>query len=149
MYETATWCKDFLQCNMFFLKCCLLADCPHPLCQLPHPVQQTWYPGGPPLSYFPVPVPDPAKPWGSVDCEKCKGVCNGHFLSPEEALLSNLPRMIKPPSQLIKEAFNRLNGEEPSDVYISQVASQCLQVMCVHGLNILLKYRRTDREVHK
>lgn len=88
---------------VFFLKCCQQNDCPHPLCHQSNFGEQTWFPGGPPLSYLPVPVPDPAQPWGSKDCTQCQGVCHGHFLSPQEAMDSELPGMTKPPSQLIKD----------------------------------------------
>ena len=112
---------------MFFLKCCQKSDCPHPLCcQQSNLEEQTWFPGGPPLSYIPIPIPDPARPWGSTNCTQCKGVCHGHFLSPQEAVGSTLPRMINPPSQLIKEAFNALKGQAPSDIFLQQVASRCL-----------------------
>ena len=48
--------------------------------------QSCWYQGGPPLTYFPLPVPDPAKPWGG-DCSSCKGKCPGHYMRPQQAWL--------------------------------------------------------------
>ena len=44
--------------------------------------EYTWFPGGPPLSTLPVPIPDPDKPWGG-ECNKCIGNCTGHYLTPE------------------------------------------------------------------
>ena len=44
----------------------------------------TWFPGSPPLSYFPIPIADPKRPWGSGACEQCGDKCAGHYLCPEE-----------------------------------------------------------------
>lgn len=96
--------------TIFHLVCCLKADCPYPVCksqsvsQLPN-----WYDGGPSISFLPLPVPDPARPWGGPDCEQCKGVCHSHFLKPLEALQSDLPPMTAPPSVTLKEAFHKLS----------------------------------------
>ena len=38
-------------------------DCPHPVCAKGKPAEEpTWYPGGPPLSLLPLPIPDPERP---------------------------------------------------------------------------------------
>ena len=57
-----------------------------------------WFPGGPTLSQIPMPVPDPNHHWGNNSCEKCAGFCSGHFLLPEDALMSDIAPMIRPPS---------------------------------------------------
>ncbi len=44
---------------IFHLICCYQKDCIHPLCKKGKPTPEpTWYEGGPPLSYTPIPVPD-------------------------------------------------------------------------------------------
>jgi len=72
--------------------------------------QSCWYEGGPPLTYFPLPVPDPAKPWGS-DCSSCKGRCPGHYMKPQQAWLhvqehGNKDVQSDPPSVILQDAFN-------------------------------------------
>lgn len=50
----------------FFLVCCLRHDCTHPLCsngevgELP-----LWFNSGPSISYLPLPIPDPSRPYGN------------------------------------------------------------------------------------
>lgn len=67
---------------VFALVCCFQPFCPHPVCQERTGEDRNdicWYPGGPPLSFFPWPVPDP-----DIDvmrCTKCKPSCSGHFMS--------------------------------------------------------------------
>ena len=47
---------------VFHLTCCYQDECIHPLCKDGRPaVEPTWYPGGPPLSFTPLPVPDPKR----------------------------------------------------------------------------------------
>ena len=106
---------------IFFLKCCFSLNCKHPLCikmcgsskiELP----THWFPGGPPLDYIPIPIPDACHLWGSQRCLKCSAenrTCHGHFLSPSEALRSNLPSMSQPPSeyQYLKNSFSKLDSK--------------------------------------
>lgn len=100
---------------IFSLVCCLQPECVHPVCnsqvitQLP-----PWYEGGPPVSCIPLPIPDPDRPWGGMNCDQCKGACYGHFLKPLEALTSSLSPMTVPPSGLLKEAFKALHKYPPS-----------------------------------
>ena len=84
-----------------------------------------WFPNGPPLSYLPFPVPDPNKPWGGP-CTQCKDECCGHFLKPQLALESTILAVIVPPSSQIKDAFDRLKGDAPSEMYFTEVASKVL-----------------------
>ena len=70
------------------------------------------------MDYFPLPVPDPACEWGNENCSKCgiNKVCYGHFLTPELAIHSTgTSAMVKPPSQVLKEAFTELNGDLTDD----------------------------------
>lgn len=47
---------------VFHLTCCYQDECIHPLCKDGRPaVEPTWYPGGPSLSFTPLPVPDPKR----------------------------------------------------------------------------------------
>ena len=43
---------------VFFLKCCKKSDCQHPFCKEKIETPSSWFPGGPSIDYFPVPVPD-------------------------------------------------------------------------------------------
>ena len=50
---------------IFFLRCCYLPDCPHPVCQDGKPDNLLhWYPGGPTTDFLPLPVPDSSRSWG-------------------------------------------------------------------------------------
>ena len=63
------------------------------------------------MDYFPLPVPDTSVEWGSQNCLKCGSdkVCYGHFLSPEATFCTSMEAsaMVKPPSQVLKEAFTK------------------------------------------
>lgn len=79
---------------IFHLVCCLKPDCSHPICKSQNLTNYpTWYSGGPLVSYIPLPIPDPSRPWGRTNCDECKGMCYGHFLKPSEALKSTLTPM--------------------------------------------------------
>ena len=52
---------------VFFLKCCNEPECPHPLCQQKVKIP-LWFPGGPKMDYFPLPIPCE---WGNQSCSKC------------------------------------------------------------------------------
>ena len=92
------------------LALCFQPGCSHSLCMAGNKEQSCWYQGGPPLTYFPLPVPDPAKPWGG-DCSSCKGQCPGHYMKPQQALLhvqehGNKDVQSDPPSVILQDAFN-------------------------------------------
>ena len=65
---------------------CKAKGCPHPRRQENGNSDDgtTWFPGGPPLSYFPIPIADPKYPYhgGVCVCEGGGGV--GHYLCLEE-----------------------------------------------------------------
>lgn len=92
------------------LSLCHKPECPHKRCQEGNKgTTSSWYKGGPLTTYFPLPVQDLSKPWGS-ECTKCKGRCSGHFLGPEEA-----PEKVQqgegvvhlnPPSTVLQKAYN-------------------------------------------
>ncbi len=100
-------------------------ECLHPFCISGQPMPQ-WFSGGPPVSYIPLPIPDPDLHRGSMSCSKCTSFCSGHFLIPEKAETSHLDPMTQPPSVIIKKAFLELQGESPSDEFIQNWSKQCL-----------------------
>ena len=113
---------------VFYLKCCFAKNCSHPLCQHSGDLElpSTWFPGGPSLDCGLLPIPDPSYPWGGTNCSKCKEkICYGHFLKPEEALMSRVTPM-KPPSLILREAYEELKGKDPSDTFIEEMAKATL-----------------------
>jgi hypothetical protein len=92
---------------------CFKEGCIHPLCKTGKPAIEphcTWFPNGPPLSYFPLPIPDVDRPWGG-DCTSCSGFCAGHYKKPEDAWKSYQEKdkticQIKPPSVTLLERFD-------------------------------------------
>ena len=115
---------------LFILKCCFKEGCPHPLCVRGPPDVHTWFPGGPNLGYIPLPVPDPARSWGSLNCEKCKGFCAGHFLNPEAAFSSRTSAMIQPPSASLKEFHSSLKGAVPEPSQLEVIARKTMLPVC-------------------
>ena len=110
--------KDLPHSYVFWLLSCKAKDCPHPRCQgngNSDVGNLTWFPGGPPLSYFPTPIADPKRPWGEGGagaCEQCGGKCAGLYLRPEEhhdfyQTHGRQGMKIKPPSAVIAEALKK------------------------------------------
>ena len=102
-----------LPSHIFFLKCCYKNSCPHPRCQGGPPSDTLlWYPGGPPISQLPLPVPDTERPWGNT-CSSCKLFCSGHYTTQlvEVDDKQNLSMVPKPPSAVIKDLFSSCNGD--------------------------------------
>ena len=71
---------------VFFLRCCYKSECCHLLCKEKPPEKPCWFPGGPTIDFSPLPVPDPSRPWGSLNCPDCRDSCCGHFLKPDKYL---------------------------------------------------------------
>lgn len=115
---------------VFFLRCCYDKSCPHPLCQSGQPEKQpTWFPGGPPISFFPLPIPDLSRPWGSSDCDTCSGFCSGHYLVPD-LKLHNIKQSIArasihPPSTIIKTKLAEI-GDDLTGPAVSELAKSVL-----------------------
>ena len=67
-----------------------------------------WHVNGPSFRFFPYPVIDVTKPWGSP-CNSCSNKCAGHYVTDIDALLElqSNKKAIRalPPSVLIEEAF--------------------------------------------
>jgi hypothetical protein len=72
---------------IFYLRCCYKEDCIHPDCQAGRPEKEvTWYPGGPPIDFLPLPLADPERPYNGI-CEVCtKEPCSGHYMKYEKLL---------------------------------------------------------------
>lgn len=90
---------------------CYKEGCPHRRCMAGNSEECYWYNGGPLLTYFPFPVPDPSKPWGA-ECSSCQGQCAGHYMKPQDAWLhaqehGNKVFQSEPPSVVLQNAFNR------------------------------------------
>ena len=125
----------------FFLVCCLDPQCSHPVCkggelsELPK-----WYEGGPSVSTFPLPIPDPQRYWGNSNCTECSGLCAGHFLKPEETLASLLNPM-KPPSIILKKVFDALETYPPEESLYQQLAERTL--LKVEEVKIWLEHLNT------
>ena len=67
---------------VFMLVPCRINSRPHKKCKADEgSLQLRWFTNGPSLEYFPVPIPDPNRPWGG-QCTQCEGKCTGHFLTP-------------------------------------------------------------------
>ena len=112
---------------LYLLVCCFQQGCPHPLCQAgKEGIPMEWFPGGPRVDFIPLPVPDPAYPWGSDSCDKCSGSCAGHFLKPEEAMRSNATPMAQPPSTVLKNFYQKQAGHDPSETMLEGVAKETL-----------------------
>ena len=127
----------------FFLVCCFKPGCSHPLCskriELPK-----WFDSGPLVSYLPLPIPDPSRSYGNPNCQECKGYCHGHFMKPTESLASSLPQMKKPPSVILKEAFDSLKSYPPSDSFYSDLSKKVM--LPVDEVKIWFEHLMTIRE---
>ena len=114
---------------IFFLLCCYKDGCIHPCCQAGTTEQCIrWYPGGPPISYLPLPVVDSDRPWGNLSCSTCSGskFCSGHYKLQVVDVRSttSLKQMSKPPSSTLKERFASVNMEDQNSM--QQIAQEVL-----------------------
>ena len=89
--------------------------CIHPLCQKgAHSEEMSWYPGDPPLSFIPVPSPDPKRRFGNKHCEECYGLCSGHYLKVGELwehVSSGGEVQAHPPRDVILREFNQRHAQ--------------------------------------
>ena len=121
---------------VFMLLPCFQKSCAHVKCQAGEDkLELKWFPNGPSLEYFPIPIPDPNRPWGG-DCSKCKGTCAGHFLPPDEHLAHYRKHgregmMVKPPSIIIADAHKMLCAKkmQRNKETITDLAKQTLLPM--------------------
>lgn len=99
---------------IFFLRCCYRDDCIHPNCQAGCPQDEvTWYPGGPPIDFLPLPLADPDRPHQG-SCKVCKDSCSGHYMKYENLLDRYLDKpelkCLQRPSVFILEAYQKYKG---------------------------------------
>ena len=121
--------KDLPPTYIFFLKCCFQQGCPHPLCSSGLPsTDLCWYASGPPLSKFPLPIKDPARPWGGQNCTSCTGFCAGHYCIPLVDITDPavLQIVAKPPSVILKQKFAELEGDNITDDFVKSAAKSVL-----------------------
>ena len=105
----------------FALHACHEAGCPHPVCRSGDGQEfLLWYPGGPPVTYIPFPVPA-NETWGSSECRTCKDngkmMCHGHYMTPQESIEHIVKRggsgeVRLPPSQVLKDFVDRNKEKE-------------------------------------
>ena len=81
---------------------------------------RTWFPNGPPLSYVPIPTPDPNRPYGREDCSECKGKCSGHYMKPsqqwEHVSRGGNVAEATPPSDVIRMTYQQYKDIPPKDI---------------------------------
>ena len=103
--------KDLPTSYVFALKVCYKDDCQHPVCKKGIRNRTVRFQDGSPIEFLPFPLPDPNRPWGAKDCEKCDGICRGHCMVKE--IISNPPNppvrntCNLPPSTIIRAEFIR------------------------------------------
>ena len=85
------------------------SSCLHPVCKKGSDNLPAWFNGGPSIAYLPLPIPNPEKAYGGDCCNECKGDCCGHFMKPLEALHTDVLPILKPPSAILKEYFDKYN----------------------------------------
>ena len=139
---------------------CYEVDCIHPLCREGRPKEDTWFPGGPSLSYLPIPIPDVK----SQICEKCGQKCSGHYLQ----LVEHIEHVrqngfgdcqFKPPKSVIEEASKdkaKKNAIFTNEELLALAENCCLPVpdvrMWVEHVNDIVsrrKARATERSRKK
>jgi hypothetical protein len=140
---------------LFMLLPCYQPNCSHPQCVNGKPASETtWSPGGPPLSFLPIPIKDPQQPRGGP-CNKCTGICSGHYLKPEDHI-----RWVEekgydacekvPPRATIEEFVNAGNKVSPD--IVEDLSKTCLLSLedteiCVE--HFVSKFERRKRNSEK
>lgn len=131
----------------FFLVCCLNPQCGHPICEGGEIAElPKWYEGGPSISTFPLPIPDPQRRWGNSSCTECTGLCAGHFLKPQEAFASSLTPIL-PPSTILKQSFDALESYPPEELLYQTLAQKTL--LKIEEVKIWLEHLNTIKQNRK
>ena len=87
-----------------------------------------WYLNGPPLSFIPIPAPDPRRHHGWKECKDCKEQCSGHYYKIDDLWVEVLQGnniQHEPPSQVILNEFNRCH-QVPEESELIKVAEKVL-----------------------
>lgn len=114
--------KSYPHKYIFLLQCCYKDGCVHPRCAKGSPPEEnnTWYANGPPISFIPVPTPDPHRPFGQESCQECKGKCSGHYMKPdklwEHVVKGGKVAQASPPSEVILATHQQHKGIPPRGV---------------------------------
>ncbi|CAB3997451.1 Chromatin modification-related YNG2 [Paramuricea clavata] len=113
---------------VFLLLPCYKPNCLHAVCTKGLPRKPaTWFKDGPPFSFVPLPIPDPARPSGGP-CKSCKDNCNGHYLPPERQYEfvkeHGSEYCTQPPSKVLKEFAK--NHETCSEEEMEEFSKTCL-----------------------
>ena len=99
--------KDVPTKYIFFLRCCYDNECIHPKCHAGRPHEEiTWFSGGPPINFLPLPLADPKRPYQGK-CEVCKDSCSGHYMKYENLL-----------DHFLKSGKEKIDFIEQPSVYI-------------------------------
>ena len=89
---------------------CFKPECCHPVCKRSVGAVASeicWFPGGPQITYLPIPVLDPERPWGNPECQECKGFCCGHYLKPSIPIAPpTSSSSVEPPSAVLYRALS-------------------------------------------
>ena len=111
-------------------------------------IPSTWYSGGPPVSFLPLPVMDKDRPWGSSNCEECNGFCHGHYVKPERISDNHSSDTSLPPSVVIQQFFVKLKGEKTTEDELTLLAQKVLlpnrKYNC--GWNTSMRFNEIDKE---
>jgi hypothetical protein len=114
---------------IFCLTCCYQPNCIHPLCQQGAPAEEPrWYPNGPPLSFLPLPAPDPKRRYDWSECKDCKEKCSGHYYKVDDLwqqVSQGKDIQLEPPSQVILNEFN-FHLDVPDENRILEVSEKVL-----------------------
>ena len=121
---------------IYLLRCCYNhEECSHPLCKKAEsyrPKENSWFPNGPPLSYTPIPTPDPDRPFGNTNCAECKGDCSGHYMKPDKLMAHFLQggKVAKatPPSEVIQAVYQKHKGIPPPNVILDTARQVLLPI---------------------
>ena len=89
-------------------------------------IPSTWYTGGPPTSFIPLPVMDVNRPLGRPDCEERGGFCRGHYQKPGAMAHNHSYVASLSPSMEIQQFFMQLKGWQPSEDELMSVAKTVL-----------------------
>ena len=115
---------------VLYLRCCYEKNCIHPRCRRGRPEEgPSWYPGGPPLSFAPLPAVVPGRPAGRDDCPQCPQLCLGHYLKPQmlqKSFKNGTQNAVKPPSEVLLAEMKQLKYEMPSDHAMLELSKEVL-----------------------